>query len=116
MAYRPAAPFATAMKLLAPTYDKVKGTNKKTFPKPENGVLFYGTFRSFGGTEQVENGLMSVVSTGYIDTWYRPDIRPDCRVYIPETEEVYEIIGDPENISMRNQYLHIRVKKVRGGA
>ena len=62
------------------------------------------------------NGLYSVENTAVIETWYRPDIKSDCRIGVPQTGEIYEILGQPENIEMRNQYLKIKVRQIKGGA
>ncbi len=114
--YKPSAPFNVAMKLLIPTTKNVTGTTKKTYPFPDDAPLIFGSFRTFTGTETTVNDLYTVVATGYIDTWYRPDIKANCRIYLCETEETYEVLGEPENISMRNQYIKMRVRKVGGGA
>lgn len=116
--YKPSMPFNVAMRLLTPIETNVKGTLKKTFTNdPEaDGTLFYGSFRTFGGTESTSNDLYTVIDTATIDTWYSPDICADCRVYIESTGETYDILGTPENINMRNQYLQIKVRKVGGGA
>lgn len=115
--YKPAAPFRTAMILLKPDYTVVKGTPVQEYPKPEDAAetdRFFGTFRTFGGTETIENNLVTVVDTGYIDTWYRSDIKSDCRICIKQNGDIFEILGDPENISMANRYLKIRVRKIGG--
>lgn len=117
--YKPAAPFATPMYLLSPTYSTVKGTKKEVWPTPDqlgDDDLIFGTFRSFGGTDIQSNDLYTVQATGVIDTWYRPDILSNCRLYIIPTGEIYEILGDPEDISMRHQYLKLKVSKVGGAA
>ena len=114
--YKPATPFTTPMKLLTPTKTYVKGTIKKGFSDPETSKLFYGSFRTFGGAEGITNDIYTVIDTGRIDTWYRPDIKADCAVYIIATGETWQIVGTPENINMRNQYLQFRVKKVGGDA
>ena len=118
--YRPTAPFNVPIILLAPFYEKVKGTEKKTFPLPDlehpGDSLFFGSFRTFGGTEMTQNDLYLVVDTAIVETWYRPDITSDCRIYLTDTGERYEVVGRPENIQMRNQYLRFKVKKVDGGA
>ena len=118
--YRPSAPFSVPMILLVPTETKVKGIVQKTFPDPTKESLldyvFYGSFRTFGGSETMENDLYAVVDTARIDTWFRPDIKSNCRIYLPATGDTYQIIGSPENIDMRNQYLQIRVEKLGGGA
>lgn len=104
------------MKILVPTSERVQGVLKKSYSAPEDSALFFGSFRTFGGAENVENGVYTLIDTGTIDTWYRPDIKADCRIYICETEQVYEIISDPEDIDMRHQYLQFKVRKVGGKA
>lgn len=113
--YKPAAPFVVKFLLLIPTSSVVLGNKVKSFPEPAEGLEFYGSFRTFGGTEREVNGVYTVEETGQIDTWYRPDIKSDCRVVIAETGATYEILGSPENIEMRNQFLRFRVKRTKGG-
>jgi len=114
--YKVYAPFNVAMKLLIPTSTVVKGQTKKVFPNPDDAPLFMASFRTFGGTESRENELYTIIDTATIDTWYRPDITADCRVYVCETQRVYEVIGTPENIDMRHQYLHFKVRAIGGKA
>lgn len=111
-AYKPSGPFVVPIQLFIPTVMPVKGVNKKTYPA--NGILINGTFRTFGGTERTVNDLFVVEDTGKIETWYRPDITADCRLKIGDTN--YEILGTPENVQMRNQYLLIKVRAIKGGA
>lgn len=115
-AYKPALPFNVSMMLLVPTTTRVQGVAKKAFPKPEEGLPFNGSFRTFGGTERITNDVYTIEATATIDTWYRPDITSDCHIYICQTGQTYEIISEPENIDMRNQYMQFRVRKVGGRA
>lgn len=112
--FKPSAPFNVPMKLLVPVSERVDGALKKGFSDPENSELFYGSFRTFGGIENVQDNVYTLIDTATIDTWYRPDIKADCRIYLCETGEVYRINGDPEDIEMRHQYLQIKVRKVGG--
>lgn len=112
--FKPQIPFDVAFKLLKPTSTIVKGVTKKVFSSPENSETFNGSFRTYGGSENTSNDVYTVFDTGIIDTWYRPDITSDCRVYICETGETYEIINRPENIGMRHQYIQFKVQKVGG--
>lgn len=114
--YKPSAPFSVAMKLLVPTSESVQGVVKKSFTKPKDSFLFFGSFRTFGGTETLRNDVYTIVDTATIDCWFNPDIKSNCRIYICDTEEVYEIISDPEDINMRHQYLQFKVRKVGGRA
>ena len=114
--YKPAAPFNVAMKILVPTGERVQGALKKTFSAPNDSDQFNGSFRSFGGTENIEDGVYTVVDTAVIETWYRPDIKADCQIYVCETGQIYDIVATPEDIQMRHQYLRIKVKKAGGKA
>ena len=113
-AYKAPLPFTVAMKLLIPTSEMVKGVPKKTFPDPENAPLFFGAFKTYGGTEMQSNDVYTVYDTGTIDTYYNSSIKSDCRVYLCDTGEVYEIINRPEDINMRHQYMRFKVQKVGG--
>lgn len=114
--YRPSLPFSTALVLLIPQYSSAYGVKEKTFPAVADGITFYGTFKTYGGTERDVNGVYSVEDTASIETWFRPDITSNCRIAVASTGAVYDILGEPENIDMRNQYLKFKVSRVKGGA
>lgn len=114
--YKLSSPLNVPLMLLVPEYTDILGVAQKTYPDIESGILIYGSFRTFGGTEREVNGLYSIENTATVETWYRPDITSDCRIGVPQTGEVYDILGEPENINMRNQYLRFKVLQVRGGA
>ena len=114
--FKPSAPFTVAMKLLVPTTSAVYGVGKKVYTTPEKSSQFFGSFRTFGGTENVSNGVLTTINTAVINTWYRPDIKADCQVYICDTGQIYDIVSDPEDIDLRHQYLQFKVKKVGGKA
>ena len=114
--YRPALPFSTPMILLIPTYTKSGGVHKKVIPPLEDGSTIYGSFKTYGGTEKVVDGVYSIVDTAEIETWYRPDITSDCVIALADTGEQYQIMNEPENIYRRNQFLKFKVKRIKGGA
>lgn len=114
--YKPYAPFSVPMKLLVPTTQVVSGTTKKSYTSPDDSELFFGSFRTFGGTENMSNGVYTVIDTAVVDTWYRPDIKANCQIYLCETEQVYDIVSDPEDIDFRHQYMQFKVKKAGGKA
>ena len=117
-AYKPDTPYNVPMRLLIPLTATVKGVVKKTFPDPpyDDAPLFFGSFRSYGGTEVTSNDTYTIMNTAWIETWYRPDIKPDCEIYMCDTDEVFRVIGVPENIQMNNQYIKFKVQKVGGEA
>lgn len=109
----PNTPYSTAIMLMRPTYSTVKGVEVKTF---ENAGIINVSFKAFGGTEQMTNDLYEVIDTAYVETWYRPDITSDCRIRVMQTGRTYDILGEVENIDMRNQYAKFKVRAVKGGA
>lgn len=111
--YRPTEPFTIPMFFFAPETKIVKGTVKKVYP--ETGELFYCSFRTFGGTERTSNDVLTIEDTATVETWYRPDIKADCIIKNADGK-AYEILGTPENISMRNQIMKFKVRAVSGGA
>lgn len=119
MAYKPSAPFTVPMKLLVPNTSNLYGVTSKTFPDPEDvseDMVFFGSFRTFGGTEGVRDDVVTIVNTAVIDTWFRPDIKSNCKVYLCDNGQIYDIISDPEDIDFRHQYLQFKVQKAGGKA
>jgi hypothetical protein len=114
--FKPSFPYSTAAELLIPAYSTVKGVRVKSFPEAGDGIRFNCSFKTYGGTESTTNDVYTVIDTANIETWFRPDIKADCRVRIFSTGDVYEIIGKPENVNMRNQFCRFKVRAVEGGA
>ena len=114
MSYRPKLENTIPLILLVPTYRTVHGVTTKTYSS--EGDMIYGSFKTYGGTERNIDGLYSIEDTAVVETWYRPDIRSDCRIRIASTGAVYDIINEPEDIDMRHQFLKFKVKRVKGGA
>ena len=114
MAWKPSGPFITPLKLLIPTKGKAAGVPTKEYPK--EGPVFWACVKSYGGTEVKSNGTIAVVDTAVIETLFRPDITADCRILDPITGLEYDVMGTPENIEMRSQYLRFKVRNARGGA
>lgn len=113
--YRPseAAQMTTATRLQTPKSEKMLGVGVKTYTDVTGVVMV--NWKSYGGTETNNNGVLSVEDTAQIVCRYRPDIRGDCRLVRLIDGAVYEIIGEPENIEMRNQFLEFKVRRVKGG-
>lgn len=114
--FKLASPLSVPLMLLIPEYSNQYGVESKFYPKMSAGILIYGNFRTFGGTERDVNGVYSIENTATVETWFRPDIKSNCRIGVPQTGQVYEILGEPENIAMRNQYLRLKLHEIKGGA
>lgn len=116
--YMPSAPFNVPVHLLKVVGSSVvKGVPVNTYEQPTNDNIIYCSFKTYGGTETTVNGILTVIDTAYVETWYRPDITANCRICKADNpSEVYEIMGRPENINNRNQFTKFKVKAVTGGA
>ena len=114
--YRPNAinELRTPVKLLIPTTTKYNGVSTQTYPNDSDIILFVN-WKTYGGTETTVNGLISIIDTAEITTWYRPDIAANCRLK-REDGKVYEIISEPENFDLGNQFCKFKVQRVKGGA
>lgn len=109
--YRPNVPFNVPAFLLVPTYSSVKGVPKKDFVAEESP--FFCSFRTFGGTEKTVNDMIVVENTAVVETYYDPRFTAECNIRVNGLD--YEILGTPENINMRNQFLKFKVRAVEGG-
>lgn len=112
--FKPSFPFTTPIDLLIPTYTTVKGVKTKVFPA--TGIRLNCSFKTYGGTETTVNDLYTVIDTAIVETWYRPDITSKCRIKLFSSGQVYEIIGAPENVDQRNQFVKFKVRAVEAGA
>ena len=60
--YKPQTPFSVALRLLIPSVTKKVGVEAKSYPDANSGLLFYGSFRTFGGSDEVlRNYLLPVL-------------------------------------------------------
>ena len=111
-----AVQMTTACMLIVPTgTEQINGVEVKLWPDPETGPIFFANLKSYGGTERQQNDLLVIEDTMVLTTWYRPEIAAACRVRIMQTGALYEIINEPENWDMRNQYLVCKLRRVIGG-
>ena len=106
--FKPSFPYSTPVELLIPVYTQTATGTSKTYPA--KGIRINCSFKTFGGTEANTKYAFSVLNTAQVETWFRPDIAEDCRIKLLPTGEVYEVVGKPENISMRNQFCKFRVR------
>ena len=108
--FKLSGPLITPALLYFPDYNTALGVTRKTFrPFPARINV---SFRSYGGTETEVNGVLAVEHTGVVETWYRPDIKSDCEIQIGE--ERFGILGEPEDINLRHQYLRFKVIQIKG--
>ena len=108
-----AAQMTTPCMLLTPTVSNVLGVVTKDYAESER---FNCNWKTYGGTEVANNGILTIEDTATLVCWYNPLIRANCRVKRLTDGALYEIISEPENIEQRNMILQFRVQRVKGGA
>lgn len=81
-----------------------------------DSFIFPCNFSSYGGTESIVNGVLVINKTATITCRYFPEIKANCCIKLLQSNEEYEIIGEPENIEMRNMWLVFKVRQIKGGA
>lgn len=112
--FKPNTPYTTAIKLIIPTETVVRGVTQKTYPELDDLPVYFCSFKTYGGSENWNNDVYTVLDTAKVETWYNPAFTTDCMIYVCATGEYYEIITPPENIEMRNQYMQFKVEKIGG--
>lgn len=93
--------------------EKVRGRVQRTYA---DSFIFPCNFSSHGGTESVIDGLLMIDETATITCRYFPEIAANCRIRLLQSGAEYEIISEPENVEMRNQWLIFKVRRIKGGA
>lgn len=101
----------TAVRLLIPAAASYHGVQNQSYPSTGETVMV--SWKSFGGTESVVNGVYSVIDTAQVTMRYRPDVKSGCR-FLRSDGAVYEIKGEPENVDLGNLWLTCRVERVKG--
>lgn len=109
-----AAQMTTPCMLQTPETSNIMGVLSKTFT--DSGKAFTANFSTYGSTEIVSNDVLTVEENTTVTTWYSPDLVAGCRIKRLTDGAVFEIVGEPENIEMRNMFSVCKVRRVRGGA
>lgn len=97
--------------LVVSEYEKIKGVSQPIYTKKD---IVNCSFKTYGGTEREVNGRYVIYDTATIVTWYRPDIQSNCRLKRLSDGAVFEIINEPENIEMKNQFLKFKIQRIKG--
>lgn len=79
----------------------------------EAGTL-RGKFKQKGTAETQANGLTVINEKTTFITWYKADFKASDRLVINGIE--FEVIGEPENVEMRNRYSILTLERIGGGA
>lgn len=103
----------TAVELFpSPTVTTHNGVRTKTYSV--SGETIFVNWKSRGGTESTVNGVVSILDTAIVTTWYRSDITSGSRLKLADGR-IYEVISEPENIEMQNRFVQFKVQRTKGG-
>ena len=109
--YKPQLPFNVPALHLKRSTEKINGVNQESFTE---GVTFYCSAKSYGGTEKVVNDVYVIEDTWQIDTWYNPAFGKGDKIRFLDDNREYEILASPENINRRGQYMRFKVVSIGG--
>lgn len=90
----------------------IAGAKKITYEIAEEPLLFCN-IKTFGGTESTNAGMLTILTTASVTTWFRPDVQYHDKIKM-QNGTCWRIISEPENIEMRNQIMIFKVEKVVG--
>ena len=115
--YKPkeAAQMVTPFYLKTPTYKDYYGAKGKVSYTPSQDIRVCN-FKTYGGTETIVDGVMEIIDTATVTTWYDPAITAGCRIMLAQSGAEYDIIGEPEDIEQRHMIMRFKVRRVKGGA
>ena len=91
-------------------------TRKKEYINQDDADTITVGVKTFGGTEKIVNDRLVLEDTATIVTFYRPDITAGCRLLFLDDNYLGEIIGRPEDVDRRHQYLIIKCRAISAGA
>lgn len=111
-----AASMTTPLKLrVIASKNRINGALVKTYKDAEEPV-FMANFKTYGGTERAVNGVYLIEDTASVVTWFRPDIKSDCRIVRLSDGATFEVLNEPEDVEQRHQFLSFKVRRLKGGA
>lgn len=73
-----------------------------------------GKFKQKGTAETTANGLTLINEKTTFITWYKADFTAADILTIGGID--FEIVGNPENVEMRNRYAVLTLERIDGGA
>lgn len=100
--------------VIIPAISNQQGKTIKDYANPTETFPIFCSFKTFGGTETVNNNVIMIQDTAEVVTWYDPRIVSACRLEVEGGQ--YDVLGSPENIDKANMFLKLKIQRVRGGA
>lgn len=109
--------FQVPLYVIVPAVRDDQGKPIKDYDNPVARFLIFASFKTYGGTETTNNGVIQVLETAEVMTAYDPRITSLCRIELAESPgEIFDIIGAPEDLERSHEVHKFKVQRVRGGA
>lgn len=109
MAYEMQERYSTPCQILKAARKKINGVVAKSY---EEGDVFFASVKSYGGSEAIINNVYTIQDTLTIETFYRQDIKSDCRIKLLDDDTIWEILNTPEQIDREHKTLTFKVKRI----
>lgn len=104
----------TPCKILVPTYVRKNGKEIKEYQSvEESDLMFFCSFKTFGGTESVKDGVYTIEDTANIFCYFNENIKSNCRIVRLTDNAIFDVINEPENVDMRFQFMKFKVKRTK---
>lgn len=109
--------FQVPLYVIVPAVRDDQGKPIKDYDNPVARFLIFASFKTYGGTETTNNGVIQVLETAEVMTAYDPRISSLCRIELAECPgEIFDIIGAPEDLERSHEVHKFKVQRVGGGA
>lgn len=103
---------STAIGIQHRVVTNVNGAQKPSYSEPKQNFC---NWKGMGGTDSVQNGVVSVIDTATLVMWYTPDLSEKDRILKNnDTALAYEV-ENIEDIESRHMYLQVKVKRAVNG-
>lgn len=110
--YVPTGVLNTPARIHHATYTKVNGVNTKTY-EPEEDIIWLAV-KSYGGTEEVINGVYTIIDTVEFTGYFTPNLHSEDRIELVGSSDMFEILNTPENIDNRGAFMRFKGRRLNG--
>ena len=105
------AQMTTPIKIQVANSSFTLGRKEKTYEDVSDNSMC--NWSSYNGTETSVNGIINIEETATLTTWFDENIKDDGRIKRLNDNAIFEILN-VENIEMRNQFMIVKVRRIKG--
>lgn len=99
----------TPCRILTPTNEKINGCVVKSY---KEGDVFFASIKSYGGTDTTINNVFVIQDTLSVESFYRQEIKSNCKLKLLDDDSLWEIINTPEMIDREKKIILFKVKRI----